>query len=182
MAPVKNFSRVGRVFNTYSSQDTTCEDFTKSSSDPVQSVQFSRSVMSNSLRHHGLQHVRPPCPSPTLRTYSNSMDAHRVSDAIQPCHPLSSPFPLPLIFPSIRIFPNFKNQIWGLQNWIYIRQQSLIKISRTIPLADSPWLSSGARVPFSELLTTCRGQQPAALGLLLYSSKAKKAFYIFKEQ
>ena len=28
--------------------------------------------MSNSLRHHGLQHTRPPCPSPTSRVYSNS--------------------------------------------------------------------------------------------------------------
>ena len=36
------------------------------------SVQFSRLVMSNSLRPHGLQHARPPCPSPTLRVYSNS--------------------------------------------------------------------------------------------------------------
>ena len=31
------------------------------------SVQFSRSVVSNSLRPHGLQHIRPPCPSPTPR-------------------------------------------------------------------------------------------------------------------
>ena len=30
------------------------------------------SVMSNSLRPHGLQHARPPCPSPTPRVYSNS--------------------------------------------------------------------------------------------------------------
>ena len=37
-----------------------------------QSVQFSHSVMSNSLRPHGLQHARPPCPSPTPRVYSNS--------------------------------------------------------------------------------------------------------------
>ena len=36
------------------------------------SVQFSRSVMSNSLQPHGLQHTRPPCPSPTPRVYSNS--------------------------------------------------------------------------------------------------------------
>ena len=28
--------------------------------------------MSNSLRPHGLQHTRPPCPSPTPRVYSNS--------------------------------------------------------------------------------------------------------------
>ena len=36
------------------------------------SVQFSRSVMSNSLWPHGLQHTRIPCPSPTPRVYSNS--------------------------------------------------------------------------------------------------------------
>ena len=37
-----------------------------------QSVQFSRSVMSNSLQPHGLKHTRLPCPSPTPRAYSNS--------------------------------------------------------------------------------------------------------------
>ena len=31
---------------------------------------------------------------------------HQVSDAIQPSHPLSSPFPMPLIFPSIRVYFN----------------------------------------------------------------------------
>ena len=36
------------------------------------SVQFSRSVVSDSLRPHGLQHARPPCPSPTPGLYSNS--------------------------------------------------------------------------------------------------------------
>ena len=36
------------------------------------SVLFSRSVMSDSLRPHGLQHSRPPCPSPTPRAYSSS--------------------------------------------------------------------------------------------------------------
>ena len=38
----------------------------------LQSVQFSCSVMSNSLWPHWLQHARPPCPSPTPRVYSNS--------------------------------------------------------------------------------------------------------------
>ena len=33
--------------------------------------QFSRSVMSDSLRPHGLEHARPPCPSPTPGVYSN---------------------------------------------------------------------------------------------------------------
>ena len=36
------------------------------------SVQFSRSVVSNSLWPHELQHARPPCPSPTTRVHSNS--------------------------------------------------------------------------------------------------------------
>ena len=54
-------------------------------------VQFSHSVVSDSLRPHGLQHTRPSCPSPTPRVYSNS--SHRVNDAIQPSHLLSSPSP-----------------------------------------------------------------------------------------
>ena len=35
------------------------------------SVQFSRSAVSDSLRPHGLQHARPPCPSPAPGVYSN---------------------------------------------------------------------------------------------------------------
>ena len=60
--------------------------------------------MSDSLRHHGPQHTRLPCPSPTPGVYSNSV--HRVSDAIQNfilCSPLLL---LPSIFPSIRDFSN----------------------------------------------------------------------------
>ena len=57
----------------------------------LNSVQFSHSVVSDSLRTHGLQHARLPCPSPTPRDYSNHV--HRVSDAIQPSHPLLSPSP-----------------------------------------------------------------------------------------
>ena len=38
----------------------------------ISSIQFSYSVMSDSLRLNGLQHARPRCPSPTHRVYSNS--------------------------------------------------------------------------------------------------------------
>ena len=38
----------------------------------ISSVQFSHSVMSDSLWPHGRQHARPPCPSPTPKVYSNS--------------------------------------------------------------------------------------------------------------
>ena len=58
---------------------------------PVLSVQFSSSVMSDSLRPHGLQHARPPCPSSTPRIYSNSCPLSWW--CLQPSHPLSSPSP-----------------------------------------------------------------------------------------
>ena len=48
------------------------------------SVQFSCSVMSDSLWPHGLQHPSPPCPSPTPRAYSNSCPLS------QWCHPTIS--------------------------------------------------------------------------------------------
>ena len=40
-------------------------------------IQFSRSVMANSLRPHGPQHTRPPCPSPTPWVYPNSCPLSR---------------------------------------------------------------------------------------------------------
>ena len=48
-------------------------------------VQFSHSVMSNSLRTHGLKHARLPCPSPTPRACSNSCSSSWW------CHPLVMP-------------------------------------------------------------------------------------------
>ena len=50
----------------------------------ISSVQFSRSVLSDSLRPHESQHVRPPCPSPTPGVYSNSRPSSRW------CHPAIS--------------------------------------------------------------------------------------------
>ena len=65
--------------------------------------QFSHSVMSNSLRRHGLQLARLPCPSPTPRAYSNSC-AERWW-----CHPTISSSVVPFSsclksFPSLRVF------------------------------------------------------------------------------
>ena len=68
------------------------------------SVQFSHSVMSNSLQPHGKKHTKLPCPSPTPGACSNSV--HWVGDAIQSSHPLSSLLLLPSIFPTIRVFLN----------------------------------------------------------------------------
>ena len=56
----------------------------------ISSVQFSHSVVSDSLRPHELQHVTPPCPSPTPGVHSDSTS---IESSIQPSHPLSSPSP-----------------------------------------------------------------------------------------
>ena len=59
---------------------------------------FSRSVMSNSLQPHGLQHARLPCPSPTPRACSNSCPSSRwchptISSSVVPFSSCLQPFP-----------------------------------------------------------------------------------------
>ena len=56
------------------------------------SVQFSRSVVSNSLRPHELQHARPPCPSPTPGVHSDSRPSS------QWCHPAISSSAIPFSY------------------------------------------------------------------------------------
>ena len=68
------------------------------------SVQFSRSVLSNSLQPDGLQHTRPPCPSPTPGVDTNkSIQSVMPSNHLILCSPLLL---LPSIFPSIRVSSN----------------------------------------------------------------------------
>ena len=71
----------------------------------LQSVQFSRSVVSDSLQPHESQHARPPCPSQTPGIYSNSCPSSRWCHPVisSSCHPLLL---LPPIPPSIRVFSN----------------------------------------------------------------------------
>ena len=76
------------------------------------SAQFSCSVMSDYWQPHGIQHARPPCPSPTSRAYSNYV--HRVGDAIQPSHPLS--FLSPPAF-NLSQHPGFSNELALCIRW-----------------------------------------------------------------
>ena len=76
----------------------------------LSSVQFSCSVVSDSLRPHELQHARPPCLSPTPRVYPNSCPSSRwchlaISSSVVP---FSS---FPQSFPTSRSFP--KNQLFA---------------------------------------------------------------------
>ena len=65
---------------------------------PILQIQFSHSIMSDSLQPHGLQHTRLPCPSPTPG----------VGDTIHPSHPLPSPSP-----PTLNL-----SQHQGLFKWV----------------------------------------------------------------
>ena len=109
------------------------------------SVQFSHSVLSNSLRLHGLQHSRPPSPSQLLEFTQTHV--HRISDAIQPPYPLSSPSP-----PAFNL-----SQHQGLFKWVsslhqvakvlefQLQHQSFHWISRTDFFQD--WLAGSPCSP-----------------------------------
>ena len=73
------------------------------------SVQFSCSVVSNSLRAHGLQHARPPCPSPTPGVYSNSCPltwwCHpTISSSVIPFSSFLQSFPASVSFQMSQLF------------------------------------------------------------------------------
>ena len=79
------------------------------------SVQFSCTVVSDSLRPHELQHARPPCPSPTPGVHPNSCPSSRW------CHPAISssvvPFSsCPQSLPASQSFPMSQLFAWGGQS------------------------------------------------------------------
>ena len=73
------------------------------------SVQFSCSGVSDSLWPHGLQHIRPPCPSPTPRVYSNSCPSRwwchpTISSSVVPFSSRLQSFPASGSFPMSQFF------------------------------------------------------------------------------
>ena len=102
------------------------------------SVQFSHSVVSNSLRPHESQHVRPPCPSPTPGVHSNSCLSSRwfhpaISSSVVPLSscpqslPASESFQMSQLFTSggqstgvsaLASFLPKKSQGWSPSEWI----------------------------------------------------------------
>ena len=95
-------SKKGNGFSLYK----LCGDF--------YSVLFSRSVVSDSLQPHELQHARPPCPSPTPGVHSNSCPSS------QWCHPVISssvvPFSCSQSLPASESFPMSQLFAWGGQS------------------------------------------------------------------
>ena len=118
----------------------------------LQSVsQFSCSVMSDSLRPHGLQHARPPCPSPTPRVYPNSCPSSQwchptISSSVVPFSSCPQSFPPSGSFPMSQFFTSggqsigvsastsvlpMKTQDWsplGWTGWISLQSKGLSRV------------------------------------------------------
>ena len=80
------------------------------------SVQFSRSVMSNSLWPHELQHTRPPCPSPTPGVHLNPYPLCQwwhptISSSVVPFSPCPQSFPASGSFPTSQLFTSVGQSI-----------------------------------------------------------------------
>ena len=120
----------------------------------VLTFQFSRSVVSDSVRPHGQQHARFPCPSPTPGAYSDSGPSHwwchpTISSSVVPffsslqSFPASGSFPMSWFFTSggqstgvsaSASVPPMNIQDWfplGWTSWIFLQSKGLSRASPT---------------------------------------------------
>ena len=84
----------------------------------VSPVQFSCSVVTNSLQPHGLQHTRLPCPSPTPRVCSNSIPLSQwchptISSSVVPFSSSLQSFPASGSFPISQFFASGGQKYWS---------------------------------------------------------------------
>ena len=108
----------------------------------LSSVQFSSSVVSDSLQLHELQHPRPPCPSPTPGVHSNSCPSS------QWCHPAISSSVVtfsscPQSLPASVSFPMSQLFAWGGQSIGVSASASVLPVNTQdwSPLGWTGWIS-----------------------------------------
>ena len=107
-----------------------------------QSVQFSRSVVSDSSRPHESQHTKPPCPSPTPGVYPNSCASSRwchpaISSSVVPFSSCPQPLPASESFPTSQLFT------WGGQSIGVSASASVLPMNTQdwSPLEGTGWIS-----------------------------------------
>ena len=106
------------------------------------SVQFIRSVMSDSLWPHELQHARPPCPSPTPRVHLNPYSLSRwrhptISSSVVPFSSCPQSFPASGSFQMSQLFA------WGGQSIGVLASTSVLPMNTQVwsPLGCTGWIS-----------------------------------------
>ena len=139
------------------------------------SVQFTHSVVSDSLQPHGLQHARLPCSSPTLRAYSNSCPSSQwyyptISSSVVPVSffhqyfPASGSFPVSQFFTSggqstgvsasASVLP-MNIQDWfplGLTGWISLQSKGLSRVFSNTTVQKHQFF--GTQISLSPTLTS----------------------------
>ena len=138
------------------------------------SVQFSRSVVSNSLRPHEAQHTRPPCPSPTPGVHSDPRPSSRW------CHPAISSsvvpfFSCPQSFPASESFPTSQLFTWGGQSIGVSASASVL------PKNTQDWSPLGTSI-FSIQLWKCCTQFDSKFGKLSSGRRTGKGQFSFQSQ
>ena len=138
---------------------------------PSTNVQFSGSVVSDSLQPRGLQHTRPPCPSPTPRVYSNSCPLSRW------CHPTISSSVVPfssrlLSFPASGSFP-MSQFFASVGQRIGVSASASVLPTSISPSNEHPGLIS-FRMDWLDLLAV----QGTLKSLLQHHSSKASAFFI----
>ena len=107
------------------------------------SVQFSRSVVSNSSWPHGPQHARPPCPSPTPGLNSNSCPLSQwcystISSSVVPFSSCLQSFPASGSFPMSQFFTSGGQSITGVSASASVLPMN---IQDWFPLGWTGWIS-----------------------------------------
>ena len=138
-------------------------------------IQFSHSVMSNSLRPHGLQHTRLPCPPPTPRASSNSCPLSwwchpTISSSVIPFSSHLQSFPASGTFPMSQFFESggqsigvsasasvlpMNTQDWfplGWTGWISLQSKGLSRVFSNITVQKHPFF--GLSFLYSPTLTS----------------------------
>ena len=107
-----------------------------------EAIQFSCSVVSDSLQPHGLEHARPPCPSPTPGVHSNSCPSSgwchpTISSSVVPFSSCPQSFPASGSFPMSRLFAS------GSQSFGVSASASVLpmNIQDWFPLGWTGWMS-----------------------------------------
>ena len=136
---------------------------------------FSHSVVSDSLRPHGLQQARPPCPSSTLGVYSNTCPLSRwchptISSSVVPFSSCLQSFPASGSFPMSQFFTSGGQNIgvsastsvlpmniqdWfplGWTGWISLQSKGLWRV-----FSNTTFLGSSIKISFNKLIK--RGNQ-----------------------
>ena len=108
----------------------------------ISSDQFSHSVVSNSLQPHGLQHARPPCPSPTPGVYSNSCPLSwwchpTISSSVIAFSSCLQSFPASMSFPRSQLFTSGGQSIWTSPSGSVLP----VNIQDWSPLGWTGWIS-----------------------------------------